>query len=133
MKERYIATVDLGTGKLALSVARVLEEDVEVLYYRERPSDGMRYGRIFNPLLADKRAGLVKTYFKPLAGDCPSRLRSKAVYEGRSKPESRHYKDKKQVAQDLFHFESISQMGFTNLSILPAPKVTSTSSASLER
>lgn len=52
MKERYIATVDLGTGKLALSVARVLEEDVEVLYYRERPSDGMRYGRIFNPLLA---------------------------------------------------------------------------------
>lgn len=52
MKERYIATVDLGTGKLALSVARVLEKDVQVLYYSERPSDGVRYGRIFNPLRA---------------------------------------------------------------------------------
>lgn len=52
MKERYISTVDLGTGKIALSVARVTGEDVQILYYRELPSDGMRYGRIFNPVRA---------------------------------------------------------------------------------
>ena len=54
MKDRYIATVDLGTGKLALSVARVNGEDVQVLLYREMPSDGVRYGRIFNPMLASR-------------------------------------------------------------------------------
>ena len=52
MKDRYIASLDLGTGKFALSVARVTGEDVQVLYYRETPSDGMRYGRIFNPIRA---------------------------------------------------------------------------------
>jgi len=54
MKDRYIATVDLGTGKLALSVARVNGEDVQILFYRELPSDGVRYGRIFNPMLASR-------------------------------------------------------------------------------
>ncbi len=52
MKDRYIATVDLGTGKFALSVAKINGEDVQILYYREIPSDGVRYGRIFNPMRA---------------------------------------------------------------------------------
>lgn len=52
MKDRYIATVDLGTGKLALSVAKITGEDVQILYYKEEPSDGVRYGRIFNPVRA---------------------------------------------------------------------------------
>lgn len=49
MKDRYIATVDLGSSKIALSVARVVGADVQVLYYRETPSDGVRRGSIFNP------------------------------------------------------------------------------------
>ncbi len=52
MKDRYIATVDLGTGKIALSVAKVTGENTQILYYREVPSDGVRYGRIFNPVRA---------------------------------------------------------------------------------
>ena len=54
MKDRYIATVDLGSSKIALSVARVVGEDVQVLYYRETPSDGVRRGSIFNPEKASK-------------------------------------------------------------------------------
>ena len=54
MKDRYIATVDLGSSKIALSVARVTGDDVQVLYYRESPSDGVRYGSIFNPKKASK-------------------------------------------------------------------------------
>lgn len=54
MKDRYIATVDLGTSKLALAVARITGEDVQILYYRETPSDGVRYGRIYNPIKASK-------------------------------------------------------------------------------
>lgn len=49
MQERYIATVDLGTSKLALCVAKVAGENVQVIYYKERPSDGMRYNSVFNP------------------------------------------------------------------------------------
>ncbi|MCR5560668.1 MAG: cell division protein FtsA [Bacteroidales bacterium] len=54
MKDRYIATVDLGTSKIALSVARITGEDVQVLYYRETPSNGVRYGSILNPEKASK-------------------------------------------------------------------------------
>jgi len=58
MDERYIATVDMGTSKLALTVAKIAGEGIEVLYYSEKPSDGVRYSRIFNPIRA---AGPLKT------------------------------------------------------------------------
>ncbi len=47
--ERYIAAADLGSAKIALSVAKVEGEDVQVIYYREVPSDGIRYSSVFNP------------------------------------------------------------------------------------
>lgn len=49
MEDRYIATVDLGTSKIALSVARVTGENTEILFYREKPSNGVRHGSIYNP------------------------------------------------------------------------------------
>lgn len=52
MEERYIATVDLGTSKIALAVARVSGDDAEILYYKTTPSDGVRYGCIYNPTKA---------------------------------------------------------------------------------
>ena len=38
MEERYIASIDLGTSKLGLCVARVKGDDVQVVYYKETPS-----------------------------------------------------------------------------------------------
>jgi len=49
MDERYIAAVDMGTAKIALTVARISGEDVQILYYRERPSSGIRNSAVFNP------------------------------------------------------------------------------------
>ena len=49
MEERYIASVDLGTSKVAVCVARVLKQDVQVIYYKESPSQGIRYSYVFNP------------------------------------------------------------------------------------
>ena len=37
MEERYIASIDLGTSKLGLCVARVKGDDVQVVYYKETP------------------------------------------------------------------------------------------------
>lgn len=54
MQERYIATADLGTSKIAISVAKVIGEDIQIIYYRETPSDGIRYSCVFNPMRAQK-------------------------------------------------------------------------------
>lgn len=54
MQERYIATADLGSSKFAISVARITGEDIQIIYYKETPADGIRYSCVFNP----KRAAM---------------------------------------------------------------------------
>ena len=54
MQERYIATADLGSSKIAVSVAKVTGDDIQIIYYRETPSDGIRYSCVFNPMRAQK-------------------------------------------------------------------------------
>lgn len=49
MEERYIASLDLGTSKFALAVARINGDDVQVLFYREAPSAGVRDSAVWNP------------------------------------------------------------------------------------
>ncbi|MBP5486308.1 MAG: cell division protein FtsA [Bacteroidales bacterium] len=49
MEERYIASVDLGTSKTAVCVARIQDQDVQVIYYKESPSQGIRYSYVYNP------------------------------------------------------------------------------------
>lgn len=49
MDERYIAAVDLGSSKIALTVAKIEGEDIQILYYKERPSFGIRNSAVFNP------------------------------------------------------------------------------------
>jgi len=50
--ERYIAAVDLGTSKVAVSVAKIDGGDAQLIYYKETPSDGINYSYIFNPTRA---------------------------------------------------------------------------------
>ena len=47
--ERYIAAADLGSSKVALAVAKVRGDDIQVIYYKEEPSDGIRYGCVVHP------------------------------------------------------------------------------------
>ena len=54
MEERYIASVDLGTSKFAVCVARVQGEDIQVVYYKESPSQGIRYSYVFSPLKVEQ-------------------------------------------------------------------------------
>jgi len=56
MEERFITTVDPGTSSLKLSVARVSDGKTELLYYKQFPSEGIRYGIVFNP---KKAAGVL--------------------------------------------------------------------------
>ena len=49
MEQKYIAALDLGSSKIALAVAEVSGQNVQVIYYSETPSDGIRYSTVFNP------------------------------------------------------------------------------------
>ncbi len=48
MQEKNIVAIDLGTSKIALTVAQVNGEDIQVVYYKETPSAGMRYSSVYN-------------------------------------------------------------------------------------
>ena len=47
-KDKHIVSIDLGTSKIALTVAEVNGEDIQVIYYKETPSAGIRYSSVFN-------------------------------------------------------------------------------------
>lgn len=49
MTDKHIVAIDLGTSKIAVTVAKVNGEDVQIIYYRETPSSGIRYSSVYNP------------------------------------------------------------------------------------
>ena len=48
MTDRHIVAIDLGTTKLAVTVAKVTGLDVQIIYYKESPSAGIRYSSVFH-------------------------------------------------------------------------------------
>ena len=55
MEDKYIASIDLGSSKFGLCVARVSGNDIQIVYYRETPSDGIRTSMIHNPMKAAEK------------------------------------------------------------------------------
>ena len=52
MDERHIVAIDLGTSKMALTVAKVNGNDRQIIYYKEAHSAGIKYSGVFNILHA---------------------------------------------------------------------------------
>ncbi len=48
MEEKNIVAIDLGTSKITITVAKVNGDDIQVIYYKESPSAGIRYSSVFN-------------------------------------------------------------------------------------
>ena len=48
MNDKYIVAIDLGTSKIALTVAKVNGKDIQIVYYKETPSAGIKYSSVFN-------------------------------------------------------------------------------------
>ena len=55
MEEKYIASIDLGSSKFGICVARVQGDDVQIVYYKETPSEGIRSSLIANPMKASQK------------------------------------------------------------------------------
>ena len=47
--DKHIVAIDLGTSGIVLTVAKVNGKDVQIVYYKETPSAGIRYSSVFNP------------------------------------------------------------------------------------
>ena len=48
--ERHIVAIDLGSSKVSVTVAKVNGQDIQVVYYKESPSAGIRYSSIYNDM-----------------------------------------------------------------------------------
>lgn len=48
MEEKNIVAIDLGTSKIALTVAKVNGEDAQIIYYKEIQSAGIKYSSVYN-------------------------------------------------------------------------------------
>lgn len=46
--DRHIVAIDLGTSKLAVTVAKVTGLDVQIVYYKESHAAGIRYSSVFH-------------------------------------------------------------------------------------
>ena len=46
--DKHIVAIDLGTSKIALTVAKVEGNDVQIIYYKETPSYGIKYSGVNN-------------------------------------------------------------------------------------
>ena len=55
MDDRHIVAIDLGTSKIAITVAIVNGDDIQIIYYKEGKSDGIRSSAVFNPARASKQ------------------------------------------------------------------------------
>lgn len=55
MEEKYIASIDLGSSKFGLCVARVTGDNVQIVYYKETPSEGIKASMIHNPMKASQK------------------------------------------------------------------------------
>lgn len=46
--DKHIVAIDLGSSKISLAVAKVNGCDIQIIYYKETPSAGIRYSSVFN-------------------------------------------------------------------------------------
>ena len=46
--DKHIVAIDLGSSKIALTVAKVNGADIQIIYYKETPSHGIKYSSVFN-------------------------------------------------------------------------------------
>ena len=67
MEDRHIVAIDLGSSKIALSVAHINGDDIEVIYYKEMPSQGITKSRILT-------VSRVNEALKPLVEDAEKEL-----------------------------------------------------------
>lgn len=49
MGERYLVALDIGTSRITITIAKVEDNNVQIIYFRSEPSAGIKYSRVTNP------------------------------------------------------------------------------------
>ena len=54
MEDKHIVAVDIGSSKVALTIAKVTGDDIQVIYYGTAPSAGVRNNYVINSMQVTK-------------------------------------------------------------------------------
>ena len=57
LDDRHIAAIDLGSSAIRLCIAHIVQDDLQIDYYRERKSEGIRSSFIYNPQVTAEIVG----------------------------------------------------------------------------
>ena len=76
MEERHIVAIDLGTYKTSLTVAGINGDNIQILFYRKIPSDGIRYSYVFN---SGKAAKVVRKLVEEAESELKIKIRRAIV------------------------------------------------------
>lgn len=76
METKHIVTIDPGTTKTALTVTEISGNNVEIVFYKKIPSEGIRYSYVFN----SKQAGdTIRTLVQEAEKELQIKIRSAVV------------------------------------------------------
>lgn len=113
MDERHIVAIDFGTSKLALTIARVSGEDVQITYFKEYPAAGVRSSYISNPSQA---AAVLKAAIEEAESELNIRITQAVVgmprYSVRQETNQgciSHSPDECITAEDINYIKSLAQ------------------------
>ena len=108
MEDRHIVAIDLGSSKVALTVAKINEDDIQVIYYKEAPSAGIRNSYVFNSMKVTRPVG-------DLIEDAEKELNIKITQAVVGMPKYRVRQEIGQARMELDPEECITEKNVNNL------------------
>lgn len=108
MEDRHIVAIDLGSYKVALTVARINEDDIQVIYYKEARSAGIRNSYVFNSMQVTRP-------LKELVADAEKELNIKITQAVVGMPKYRVRQETRQAQMELDPEECITHEDVNSL------------------
>lgn len=108
MEDRHIVAIDLGSCKVALTVARITEDDIQVIYYKEARSAGIRNSYVFNSMQVTRP-------LKELISDAEKELNIRITQAVVGMPRYRVRQETKQAQMELNPEECITHEDVNSL------------------
>lgn len=108
MEDRHIVAIDLGSYKVALAVARINGDDIQLIYYREAKSAGIRNSYVYNSMQAARP-------LKELVEDAEKELNIRITQAVVGMPTYRVRQETKQAQMELNPEECITEADVESL------------------
>ena len=108
MNEKHIVAIDLGSYKVALLVAKINGDDIQVIYYKEARSEGIRNSYVFNSMKVTKP-------LQELIEDAESELNIKITQAVVGMPKYNVYQETSKACMDIRDEDCITEENVNTL------------------